>query len=425
MNRGAGIEPQHDVVLRPIIDRVLDDSWWEGSVWIGRVDVEQLRGSRIALAGGERFTSARILVWERGCPRAFVTLPVDGGTIAVSDLEAAVAAIAPVVPHARSDRPPISVVLCTKNRPVQLRVAVESLLSMSYPEFEIIVVDNDPGSGITGDVVAEHFSETVRLVDAHVAGLSVARNVGLLAARHDIVAFTDDDVVIDSRWLENLAAGFARGADVACVSGMVPSAELASPAQAYFDRRVGWARRCESAVYDIAAPPPGDRLFPLQVAKFGTGANFAVRRATVCGLGGFDEGMGVGSPAGGGEDIDMFVRILLAGHTLVYEPAAVVWHRHRTDFDGLEIQIRNYGLGLGAWITKLLVRPRTLLMVLRRVLPGLWHLNDVTEVRTSDIEVGQPELAGLHRLELRGVLGGPAALLRSRLAGRKGRPLRR
>ena len=197
-------------------------------------------------------------------------------------------------------------------------------------------------------------SRTVRLVDAPGQGLSIARNVALRNAKYNVVAFTDDDVLVDPHWLTNLAYGFGRDERVACVCGMVPSAEVLTPAQSYFDRRVGWARRCDAAVYDLASPPADDSLFPLRVAQFGTGANFAVHRDATLELGGFDEGLGVGSPTGGGEDIDMFVRILLAGHMLVREPAAVVWHRHRRTAPELEVQIQNYGLGLGAWIAKLI-----------------------------------------------------------------------
>lgn len=412
-------------VLRPIIDVPDVEQWWDDSVWIGQLNTSDIAGDWLALAGGDRFRTARLLVWEHGRPRGFVVVPVKDGAVHVPDLDAAVADLPAAQARPQTALPPISVVLCTKDRPALLHAALDSLLALDYPEFEVVVVDNNPSSGLTDQVVREHFADSVRLVNAPMPGLSVARNAGLHAAKHPIVAFTDDDVVIDARWLQNLASGFAMAPNVACVSGMVPSAELLSPAQSYFDRRVSWARRCDSTLYDMAVPPEGDRLFPLQVAKFGTGANFAIQRAAIRKLGGFDEGMGVGSPAGGGEDIDMFVRILLGGYALVYEPSAVVWHRHRRDFDGLELQIHNYGIGLGAWITKLIVRPRTLLMVLRRVLPGLWHLRNVTEVRTSDITDEQPELASLHRLERRGVVEGPLALLRSRLAGRKARPLRR
>jgi hypothetical protein len=265
----------------------------------------------------------------------------------------------------------------------------------------------------------------IRLAEAPGRGLSIARNVGITNAANGIVAFTDDDVVVDANWLNNLAYGFARDERVGCVCGMVPSAEVSTPAQSYFDRRVGWAHGCEPAVYDLASPPQDDPLFPMRVAQFGTGANFALRKDVLIGVGGFDEGLGIGSPAGGGEDIDLFVRVLLAGHVLVREPSAVVWHRHRRTTPELEIQVTNYGIGLGAWISKLVVRPRTLLMVLRRLRPAIRHLSGVTVVDQEDPIGTDPILDALYRRELQGVLDGPLKLLRSRLEGRRAAPLTR
>ncbi|PRC62799.1 glycosyl transferase family 2, partial [Mycobacterium sp. ITM-2017-0098] len=64
-------------------------------------------------------------------------------------------------------------------------------------------------------------------------GLSRARNTGLSAATGEVVAFTDDDVVVDRHWLSAIARGFSRGPAVSCVSGIVAAAELRTPAQAY------------------------------------------------------------------------------------------------------------------------------------------------------------------------------------------------
>jgi GT2 family glycosyltransferase len=411
-------------VAAPVMDTAPPVELWPGSVWIGQLGIDDIPDETIELDRGVGFRRARFLVWERDQPRGFVEVDVDDGVVASSALRAAVDQLPPVGDIADVELPPMSVVVCTKDRPGQLRDMLVSILDIDYPDFEILVVDNGPASGLTRPVVDEFTSRGVRTVDAPVPGLSVARNIGIENARHDIIAFTDDDVVVDHRWLHNLARGFAHGADVGCVSGLVPTAELIAPAQAYFDRRVGWASSCQAAVYHLDSPPAGDPLFPFRVARFGTGANFAIRRPVARDLGGFDEGMGVGSPTGGGEDIDMFVRVLLGGYRFAYEPGAVIWHRHRDTSDGLETQIYNYGLGLGAWMTKLMLRPRTAGMVLRRALRGVRHLRTVTTVEERETDRAPLNLDGLDKLERRGVLAGPMGLLRSRLAGRPAFPMR-
>ena len=416
------------VRVTPVMDTEPPAPLWPGAVWIGQLDIQEtpdeIPDDGIELHRGDRFTRARFLVWHGTQPRGFVDVAVRAGVVAGAELRAAIADLPAVTGHAAVELPPMSVVVCTKDRPGQLRDMLTSMVDADYPEFEILVVDNGPDSGLTRPVVEEFADRGVRMVEAPMPGLSFARNIGVENARHEIVAFTDDDVVADRRWLANLACGFAHGPDVGCVSGLVPTAELVSPSQAYFDRRVGWATSCERAVYHLDTPPPGDPLFPFRVARFGTGANFAIRRSVVRALGGFDEGMGVGSPTGGGEDIDMFVRVLLGGYRFAYEPGAVIWHRHRDTAAGLETQIYNYGLGLGAWMTKLVLRPRICVMVLRRALSGTRHLRRVTTVADRDSDPAPLGLDGLDTLERRGVLSGPLGLLRSRLAGRRAFPLR-
>jgi GT2 family glycosyltransferase len=411
--------------LLPITSPDPNAEIWAGATWVGQVDEQQITGEEITLCDAEGFARARFLVWSDGQPRGFVELPVTDGVIPVATLRAKVEKLPAIAERVdSSDTPPISVAVCTRDRPEQLRDVLKNLIELDYPQFEVLVVDNNPASGLTPPV-AESFSDAnVRLASAAGQGLSIARNTALNNARFNLVAFTDDDVIVDRNWLRNLAHGFGRNDDVACVCGMVPSAEVATPAQSYFDRRVGWARECEAAVYDLANPPDDD-LFPFRVAQYGTGANFAVDKDAVLEIGGFDEGMGIGSPTGGGEDIDMFLRVLLAGRLLVREPSAVVWHEHRRSADELETQIRNYGLGLGAWITKYATRPRTCGMVLRRLRPAIRHLRGVTIVDQSDTIANDPQLDALDHVELRGVLSGPLALARARVQGRQAQPLKR
>lgn len=419
---------EHDTVdhMYPITNSPETHGAWDGATWVGQLNEKDLDGTRITLAGAEGFKRARFLVWSGDQPRGFVEAPTVNSAVDVAAIRAEVAELPEVVARwsGDGDLPPISVVVCTRDRTDHLRDVLGNLAELHYPHYEVLIVDNNPNSGLTPPVVEAAAGENVRLISAAGQGLSIARNAALKSARYDIVAFTDDDVVVDRNWLTNLMHGFRRSERVACVCGMVPSAELSTPAQSYFDRRVGWARRCDPAVFALAEPPDDDPLFPLRVAQFGTGANFAVRKHVALALGGFDEGMGVGSPTGGGEDIDMFVRVLLADQVLVREPAAVVWHRHRRTAEGLEDQIHNYGLGLGAWIAKLVLRPRTLGMVLRRFRPGINHLRGVTVVDQSDTVANDPRLLRLDRHELNGVLAGPLALASARISGRKAQPLK-
>jgi GT2 family glycosyltransferase len=391
-------------------------------LWICAVDDVEFTAGRQHLTGLAGFASARLLVRSGRLPRGFVELPIADGRIDSSRASAEMALLSPAQPRPVSVLPPISIVLCTFDRPKMLADALTTLLDLDYPEFEILVVDNNPASGLTPPVVSQISDSRVRLVSEPRRGLARARNTGAISARNERIAFTDDDVVVDRYWLQGMADGFSAGGDVACVSGIVPSGEILSAAQDYFDRRVSWARNVTREVFSLAVPRPSEPLFPFQVARFGTGANFAVDRRVLIEIGGFDEGLGVGSHCGGGEDIDLFLRVLLAGHQLAYEPSAVVWHKHRIEFDSLRRQIVDYGTGLGAWLTKLALSPRTLPMMVRRFLPGLRHLARTTQPAVP-VPTMLPEHAFLWRVERRAVLVGPLALAKARLSGARKRPL--
>ena len=241
-------------------------------------------------------------------------------------------------------------------------------------------------------------------------GLSKARNRGLLEARGRRVAFTDDDVRVDPWWLDAIAAGFARDAAAGCVTGLAPAAELDHPEQQFFDRRYSWASHLLPRVFDMAERRDRSPLYPYSAGIFGTGANFAVDRAYFEGLGGFDEALGAGSPAGGGEDLDAFVRVLLGGRSLVYEPSAIVWHVHRGDSAALRAQLFSYGLGLTAFLAKHMADRRTVAQVLRRVPAGVRR---AARMWSGDA-IGDPAPAKLVAYELAGMLCGPAAYMRGR-----------
>ncbi|WP_304117318.1 glycosyltransferase family 2 protein [Mycolicibacterium bacteremicum] len=397
--------------------------------WIGCLDIDTVGAHdgqvTLGLTRPDGYRRARILLRDGSEPIDFVEAEIVDSTVTL-ELPQPTRSLnaSPVDPL-----PPISVVLCTRERPDDLAGALASLATIDHPDFEIVVVDNAPVTDATERVVTAAADARIRRVVEPVAGLSNARNAGLRAARHDIVAFTDDDVVVDPYWLRGLARGFDRSLDVACVCGMVPSGELRTAAQAYFDQRVSWAATLAPRTYSLAEPPADLPLFPFQVGIYGTGANFAIRRSAATEMGGFDEALGAGTKTKGGEDIDMFFRLVAAGHTLVNEPAAIVWHRHRSDGEALLVQARGYGLGLGAWLTKVFLDRvhRRLAFTLARkefrssVRAGADY--GAIMVAPADLSDSIPKSVG--RTEVFSVLGGPWALWQGRREGRRSTPLQR
>src|SRR5437763_1421514 len=81
--------------------------------------------------------------------------------------------------------------------------------------------------------------------------LAAAHNRGLAAARGEVVAFTDDDVVVDAHWLAELVAAFRADERVACVTGLIAPAELDTPEQVWQDEYWGFAKGFERRVFDL------------------------------------------------------------------------------------------------------------------------------------------------------------------------------
>ncbi len=311
----------------------------------------------------------------------------------------------------------VSIIVCTRNRSAILGPCLTRLSEVDYPGLEVLIVDNAPSDDSTHRMVEELASRDPRFryVVEPRPGLSRARNAGLAEARGEIVAYTDDDVAVDARWVQGIVKGFQRRRDVGCVTGLVCSASIESRAEQYFDARVAaWSSRCEPEQFDLVHNRAESPLYPYTPGSFGTGANFAFDRRFLENLGGFDTALGAGSRTRGGEDVDIFVRTLRAGRAIVYEPAALVWHHHRSSDEALLDQMYGYGTGLSAFATKCLLDPGTRVEVLRR-LPGaarrMLALGRAAN-NGSGREGSRPR--GALRTELSGIVVGPLLYLRAR-----------
>lgn len=249
----------------------------------------------------------------------------------------------------------ISIVVATRDRPRDLARCLHALTSQATSRrMEIVVVDNNPSSGLTPPVV-EKFPSVV-LVQEPRTGLAYARNAGILASQGGIIVATDDDVIVPPDWLEKLIAPFA-DEQVKVVTGNVLPLELETEAQRLFEAYGGLGRGSQ--------PLRADRDWvsrfkfrAIPTWRLGATANAAFRaelfRHPVVGL--MEESLGPGMPSGVGEDTYLFYKVLKAGYAIYYQPAAWVWHRHRRDMPSLRKQIFNYSKGHVAYHLTTLLR---------------------------------------------------------------------
>lgn len=318
--------------------------------------------------------------------------------------------------------PRTMLVIPTRNRPDRLRDCLRMAAAQSYPDFEVIVVD----SASTAAAASENEQicagyDNVRFIREFQPGLSRARNRGLAEVNTDYVAFLDDDLVFDPLWLSRVMHAFQAAPDTVCVTGLILPRELDTQSQKWMEDYVVLGKGFTRRIFDLADNRPQDGLFPYTTGKCGSGASQAYDTLFLKRVGGFDEFLGAGTPAMGGEDLAMYFDVLTHGHRIVYEPAAVVYHPHPREYETLRRQMYSYGVGLTAYLSRCIAqKPTRLFDIARRVPRGLRFAVDQ---KTRKGVVGETDYPReLSKFEQRGMLYGPLAYMRSRWRLRKLKP---
>jgi GT2 family glycosyltransferase len=223
------------------------------------------------------------------------------------------------VPLPRAWRwPSISVVVCSYNGAATIADCLEGLQRLEYPDCEIIVI-NDGSTDATARIARSY---GVRVISTPNHGLSAARNLGLMAARGEIVAYTDDDARPDPHWLTYLAGVFLKTAHVG-----VGGPNIAPPG--------------DGPIADCVANAPGGPVHVLlsdRVAEHIPGCNMAFRREALEAIGGFDPRF-----RAAGDDVDVCWRLQENGGTLGFHPGAMVWHHRRNSLRAYWRQQVGYG----------------------------------------------------------------------------------
>lgn len=238
----------------------------------------------------------------------------------------------------------ISVVICTRNRAESLKKTLDSLRAMDVPDFswELIVVDNNSTDN-TREIVDEYKIKSglnVVYVFEKKRGLANARNAGIKKAKGEIIAFTDDDVIVDKNWLSCIVNEFESDSSISLMGGRV---ELYDPNDQPVTIRTLKERRYFTSL---------DQLFSLI-----PGCNMAFRRTVLEALKNFDPSFGAGTRLQSAEDSDFFYRAYKRGFRMAYSPDFLVYHNHgrRTEEQVHRLK-KGYVIGRGAFYCKYILR---------------------------------------------------------------------
>lgn len=220
-----------------------------------------------------------------------------------------------------------SVVICTRNRARLVAQAIASVLAQAYPvsRFELIVVDNGSTDGTAGvlDRCLDGARVPVTRDVERTPGVSAARNRGALLARHDHVAFLDDDATAVPGWLAAFDEAIRRdGASV--VGGRVePVVEPGVVAPPW------WQEADIRGLFglDHGAAVGGARIARIRWPLWLGGGNCVYAKAVLRDAGGFRADLGpTGRRRRVAEDIDLNVRLERAGVPVHYAHDAVIHH---------------------------------------------------------------------------------------------------
>ena len=246
--------------------------------------------------------------------------------------------------------PLVTVAVCTRDRADQLKSCLDSLQELNYSNLDLVLVDNAPSNNLTKELVSNKYPQ-FRYICEPRPGLDWARNRAILEAKGEIIAYTDDDVVVDKNWVTAIAKTFLEEPDTMAVTGLVEPFELEVDAHILFEMYGGFGRGYKPRWINIQNNYL-KRWTLYGTGQYGTGANMAFRTSIFQKIGFFDNALDVGTVTNGGGDLDMFFRVLKFGYTLKYDPNAIVFHKHRNEYSKLKKQLTDHGIGFYSFIIK-------------------------------------------------------------------------
>jgi GT2 family glycosyltransferase len=240
-----------------------------------------------------------------------------------------------------SNKPPVTIIISTRNRAESLIKTLESIFTLDYPALCLIVLDQSDEK-LPQDVLAR-FEATGKFcyVYSSTRGLGAGHNAAIALAKTEFIAVTDDDCITPPGWIDEMVQAFKQDEKIGLVFGNVLPADY-DPATGYIP------------VFEGATPTLLKGVSDRLIAGLGIGACLGLRRSAWLAAEGFDEMLGPGAPLGSLEDRDFAIRLLLRGYYIYHSPGFSVEHYgFRKNSDLKKLAFRDW-FGFGSSFAKFL-----------------------------------------------------------------------
>lgn len=240
--------------------------------------------------------------------------------------------------------PNVAVVITTYNRSQFIENAVETVLDNDFGPFEVHIIDQGPGDGVSEKLSRFENDPRVNYHRSYTRGASIGRNTGVNATSADIVVFTDDDCIVPKNWLQHAVKPFIENENLGLLFGKVLAGDHNS------DEGFIPTYNCQKA-FQVSTVQGKNKIR-------GIAATSAVRRSAFLAINGFDTMLGPGAPFHSNEEGDLTVRMLIHGYDVRETPDFCVTHDgFRTYQEGRKLAWHNwFGIG-GAYAKYLKIGP--------------------------------------------------------------------
>jgi cellulose synthase/poly-beta-1,6-N-acetylglucosamine synthase-like glycosyltransferase len=212
--------------------------------------------------------------------------------------------------------PRVSVLVATCERQVKLKQLIGSLANSSFKSYELIIIDQSdvPISRQELIQVSEQICALRYLHCPEKRNKSHALNIAIGLAHGSILAFTDDDCIVDKDWLQNIHQQYKSDGELVGLFGKI------NPCCPELNR----GKFCPSIISRTKVYTTN--TFCIHWQKLGFGANMAFRKKEIMSVNGFRECLGPGSIGRAAEDADLCLRLLSKGNKIMYQPSLMIEH---------------------------------------------------------------------------------------------------